>query len=92
MVSQHDGNDTKLLSSIINQQHENVKYLPDIILPDNVVAVPDLAEACHGANLLIFVVPHQFLSPILPIIKESIPEKARGVSLIKGLGEYYTCT
>jgi len=34
------------LSGIINTVHENVKYLPNITLPSNVVANPDLAEAC----------------------------------------------
>ena len=69
------------LSMVINQTHENVKYLPGITLPENVVAVPDLTEACRGANLLLFVVPHQFLPSLLPTIE------ARGMSLIKGLGE-----
>ena len=85
VTDQTNGTRAKL-SNIINQRHENVKYLPDISLPENVVAVPDLAEASRGANLLIFVVPHQFLPPILPEIKANIPDHARGVSLIKGLG------
>ena len=33
------------LTSLINQTHENVKYLPGITLPTNVVAEPDLATA-----------------------------------------------
>ena len=62
------------LTEIINTTHENVKYmylytnykpylffryLPGIKLPENIVAVPDLLEACKDATLLIFVVPHQ---------------------------------
>lgn len=47
------------LSQVINEFHENMKYLPGIPLPDNVVAVPDLAKACRNATLLIFVLPHQ---------------------------------
>ncbi|KAL7560719.1 hypothetical protein ACA910_020999 [Epithemia clementina (nom. ined.)] len=76
----------KLLSQVINERHENVKYLPGVRLPSNVVAVPDLAEACRGATLLIFVLPHQFLPKLLPIIRQSVQvEHCRGVSLIKGL-------
>ena len=30
------------LSEIINEQHENVKYLPGVKLPENIVACPDL--------------------------------------------------
>jgi glycerol-3-phosphate dehydrogenase (NAD+) len=74
------------LTEIINTRHENVKYLPGIILPDNIVAVADLAEACHDATLLIFVLPHQFLPRLLPTIRASAHPSCRGVSLIKGLG------
>ena len=56
-----DGTHDSKLSKVINEKHENIKYLPNIALPENVVAVPDLDEACKGANLLIFVAPHQFL-------------------------------
>jgi glycerol-3-phosphate dehydrogenase (NAD+) len=47
------------LTEIINTKHENVKYLPNIKLPSNLVAVPDLLQTVEGATLLIFVVPHQ---------------------------------
>ena len=73
------------LTDIINSKHENVKYLPGIQLPDNVVAMADLELACQGATLLIFVLPHQFLPKLLPLIKKSAHPSSRGVSLIKGL-------
>lgn len=79
-----DGENRKL-TDIINTRHENVKYLPRVSLPKNVVAVPDLATACRGATLLIFVLPHQFLPRLLPTIRESAHPMCRGVSLIKGL-------
>lgn len=47
------------LSEIINEEHENVKYLPGVKLPENVVATPSAVEAAEGADLLIFVLPHQ---------------------------------
>jgi len=81
-----DGESRKL-TEIINTRHENVKYLPGITLPTNVVAVADLAEACKDATLLIFVLPHQFLPRLLPVIRESCHPSCRGVSLIKGLGK-----
>ncbi|GME70816.1 unnamed protein product [[Candida] boidinii] len=37
--------DGRKLTEIINEEHENVKYLPDIKLPSNIRAVPDLVEA-----------------------------------------------
>jgi NAD-dependent glycerol-3-phosphate dehydrogenase N-terminus len=93
-VNDNDDNDgsssssLQKLTEIINTRHENVKYLPGIQLPDNIVAVSDLAMACRDATLLIFVLPHQFLPRLLPIIREAVDENCRGVSLIKGLGTY----
>lgn len=86
MVEGPDGT-TQKLTEVINTRHENVKYLPGIPLPPNVVAVADLAEACRDATLLIFVLPHQFLPKLLPVIRENAHPSCRGVSLIKGLGK-----
>lgn len=86
-VETEDGSIQKL-TDVINTQHENVKYLPGIKLPENIKAVPDLAEACDGATLLIFVLPHQFLPKLLPTIREAAHPSCRGVSLIKGLGTF----
>lgn len=85
-VTLEDGSQEKL-TDVINQRHENVKYLPGIKLPENVIAVPDLKEACADATLLIFVLPHQFLPRLMPTIRASVHPSSRGVSLIKGLGE-----
>lgn len=77
----------KKLTEIINTQHENVKYLPGIKLPDNIVAVPDVTEAAGDAELLIFVVPHGFVPRICDQLSGKIKPHAFGVSLIKGFGE-----
>jgi glycerol-3-phosphate dehydrogenase (NAD+) len=51
----------KSLIEIINTQHMNVKYLPGVALPPTVEAVSDVLEVCAEADILLFVVPHQFL-------------------------------
>uniref|UniRef100_A0A4W4EVD8 Glycerol-3-phosphate dehydrogenase [NAD(+)] n=1 Tax=Electrophorus electricus TaxID=8005 RepID=A0A4W4EVD8_ELEEL len=75
------------LTEIINTEHENVKYLPGHKLPPNVVAVPDLLEAVKGADILIFVIPHQFINKTCETIKGHIKKDAVGMSLIKGVDE-----
>ncbi|KAK9243052.1 NAD-dependent glycerol-3-phosphate dehydrogenase N-terminus-domain-containing protein [Lipomyces tetrasporus] len=75
----------KKLTEIINTQHENVKYLPGIKLPSNVVAVPDLLDAVKDADLLVFNVPHQFLPRICSQLKGKVPPTVRAVSCIKGV-------
>ncbi|XP_012681963.2 glycerol-3-phosphate dehydrogenase 1a [Clupea harengus] len=79
--------DGRKLTEIINIDHENVKYLPGRKLPDNVLAVPDLAEAANGADILVFVIPHQFIGRVCDTIKGKIKKDALGLSLIKGVDE-----
>lgn len=79
--------DGRKLTEIINQDHENVKYLPNVKLPENVVAVPDLIDAATDADLFIFVIPHQFIPRTCQTLKDSgkIKSTARGVTLVKGI-------
>ena len=73
------------LSELVNALHENVKYLPGIALPKNLVAVPDIADAVKDATILIFNMPHQFISRICDMIKGKNVPYARGISCIKGV-------
>ncbi|NXU90576.1 GPDA dehydrogenase, partial [Xiphorhynchus elegans] len=75
------------LTDIINTEHENVKYLPGHKLPPNVVAEPDLLKASEGADVLLFVVPHQFISQVCDQLKGHVKKEAVGMSLIKGVDE-----
>ncbi|XP_044258003.1 glycerol-3-phosphate dehydrogenase [NAD(+)], cytoplasmic isoform X2 [Tribolium madens] len=74
----------KKLTEIINETHENVKYLPGHKLPPNVVAVPDVVEAAKEADILIFVVPHQFIRTLCSTLLGKIKPTAIALSLIKG--------
>lgn len=73
------------LTTLINTLHENVKYLPTIPLPHNVIATPDLPTAVRDATILIFNVPHQFMGNICAQIRGRILPYARAVSCIKGV-------
>ncbi|KAF9437330.1 glycerol-3-phosphate dehydrogenase [Entomortierella beljakovae] len=73
------------LTDIINTKHENVKYLPGIILPDNIKAHSDIIETCKDATMLVFVVPHQFIVSICQQLKGKIPSNCKAISLIKGV-------
>lgn len=73
------------LTVLINTLHENVKYLPDIPLPTNVIANPSLKDAVHNSTILVFNLPHQFIGGICNQLKGNILPYARGVSCIKGV-------
>ena len=47
------------------------------------VAVPDVVQAAADADILIFVVPHQFIGKICDQLKGHLKSDAIGVSLIK---------
>ena len=49
------------LTTIINTHHQNIKYLPNIKLPTNLIANPSLEDAVHDSTILIFNLPHQFI-------------------------------
>jgi len=45
----------------INGNHRNSRYLPDVILPENLYATCDIAEAASGREFLILAVPSLYL-------------------------------
>lgn len=73
------------LTHLINELHENVKYLPDVPLPKNVVANPDIVAAAKDATFLIFNLPHQFIGRVCEMLKGKVLPYARGISCIKGV-------
>ncbi|XXG94137.1 glycerol-3-phosphate dehydrogenase [Hypoxylon texense] len=76
---------TQKLTTVINKYHENVKYLPNIKLPTNLIANPSLEDAVSESTILIFNLPHQFIHRICGQLKGKIVPYARGISCIKGV-------
>ncbi|CAI5760582.1 unnamed protein product [Candida verbasci] len=75
----------KKLTEIINTEHENVKYLPDIKLPENLIANPDIVDTVKDSDLIVFNIPHQFLGRIVKQLKGHVKPTARAISCLKGL-------
>lgn len=73
------------LTEIINQDHENVRYLPGVQLPKNLRANPDIVEVAKDADLLVFNLPHQFLPRICKQLKGNLKPNCRAISCLKGL-------
>lgn len=62
----------------INEQHENTRYLPGIILPTQLTASTDLATTVRGADLILVVTPsHAFTETIV----ELAPYRKQGVGV-----------
>lgn len=79
-----DGKKRKL-TEVINEKHENTKYLPGVPLPKHLIANPSVTESVKDSTILIFNLPHQFIKGLCKQIKGSIAPYARGISCIKGV-------
>ncbi len=73
----------KVITDEINKNKTNSVYLPDIILPDSLIASNDLNEFADF-DLLIFAIPTQFIRRICSKIEFPIKNK-RIVNLAKGI-------
>ena len=73
------------LSDIINENHENPKYLPNVKLPTCIHATTNLVECCKGADVILFCIPHQYLPSIIEKLKGIVKPSVTAISLIKGL-------
>jgi glycerol-3-phosphate dehydrogenase len=76
------------LTDVINERHENPKYLPGVPLGANVVADPDLESAVRDADVLVFCAPHQFMRSIC----KTLVGKVRGEERGRGLCVRFSCS
>merc|ERR1712151_1328224 len=79
---QHKGQKRKL-SELFNETKENVKYLPGVTLPAHVKAEPELKKAVQDADVLVWVLPHQFVPRTVQNMGK-VKDGCVSVSLIKG--------
>ena len=61
------------LTEVINRLNENVIYLPGIKLPKSIIAQPDIKKCVTNATMMVFVIPHNFLAPIVPKMEARRP-------------------
>lgn len=69
----------------IQRHRASVRYLPDLLLPDSVIATTDAARALDGAGIGILAVPAQTLRANLREWAPLLPEGIVLASLMKGL-------
>ena len=65
------------LAASIDSDHENPDYLPGIALPAELRATADLAEACAGADVVVFAVPSHGLRAVLAEARPHVRSGAR---------------
>ncbi|MEP6907327.1 MAG: NAD(P)H-dependent glycerol-3-phosphate dehydrogenase [Pseudoxanthomonas sp.] len=69
---------------VIDRDHENVRYLPGIALPDTLRATTDLVVALEGADLVLVVVPSHAFTETLHLLAPLRPAAAGVAWATKG--------
>jgi glycerol-3-phosphate dehydrogenase (NAD(P)+) len=73
------------LAAAVRERHANEDYLPGVVLPDNLSATSDPAEAVDGADFIVLAVPSQSLRENLSAVAPALGPDAVLVSLMKGV-------
>jgi glycerol-3-phosphate dehydrogenase (NAD(P)+) len=73
------------LADTINLYHENPEYLPDLELPESLVATSDLEEALDEAEVIVMGVPSHGFRKVLKDVASIAGAKPKYVSLTKGI-------
>lgn len=75
------------LCAAIENNRENAKYLPTIRLQSNLKPLTSLEDALSLADIVIFAVPHEYVTEICYKINDlhGLARRPVGISLIKGL-------
>ena len=69
----------------INTEHRLHRYLPDIALPEKLIASEDLAEVVATADVLVMGIPSQNFRGVLEQVRDHIRAWVPVISLTKGL-------
>lgn len=73
------------VADTINDTRRNSPYLPGTVLPDNLTATSDPAEALREVGLVVLAVPSQTLRENLKAWAHLIPESVTILNLAKGI-------
>jgi glycerol-3-phosphate dehydrogenase (NAD+) len=73
------------LSEIINETHENPKYLPGVALGEHVTACTDVVECVKDADVIVFCVPSHSIQAVCNKIIGHVKLDAIAISMVKGM-------
>ena len=69
----------------INSSHRNSKFIPGVLLPENLKATTDIAEAFAFGSSIVIAIPAQSLRENLMAWKETFPRNLPVISSLKGI-------
>jgi glycerol-3-phosphate dehydrogenase (NAD(P)+) len=69
----------------INEQHENLRYLPGYTLSESLIATNDIESAIHGAELIFVAIPSPSFRSVVQQIKTLVTPEQGVISTTKGI-------
>ncbi|MBS4539710.1 NAD(P)H-dependent glycerol-3-phosphate dehydrogenase [Clostridium sp. D2Q-11] len=69
----------------MNKIRENVKYLPGIVLPNNINITSDIQKSIHNKDIILLAVPTHGVRNTLEMIKNDLKEGQIIVNVAKGI-------
>jgi glycerol-3-phosphate dehydrogenase (NAD(P)+) len=69
----------------INEQHQNARYLPGLVLPDNLRATADLAQALSGSELVVAAAPSHATREVMARAAPHLPAHVPIITVTKGI-------
>ena len=90
MLKKENGHDVVLWSAIPNELDElsrSKKHpnLEGLVLPDGIIFESEIAQACRGADFIVFAVPSPYVRETAKKLASSLDEKTIIVDVAKGL-------
>ncbi len=73
------------VAAAITARRVNGEYLPDVVLPERLVATSDLDRAVYGADAVAIAVPSQSLRENLTVFRDCLSADIPVISLAKGV-------
>lgn len=80
------------LADSINAHHVNPDYMPDLVLPADVVATSDLVNAIDGADIVVMAVPSHGFRSVFTELERVVGDHMPIVSLTKGIEQHSLST
>ncbi len=72
-------------AKLMREGRHNPTYLPDAIIPKNVLITDSLEEAVDGANMWVFATPSQSVREVASLLKTYVTDSLTVVSVAKGI-------
>jgi len=81
----------KELLNVIMEERENTTYLPDVKLPDNIIATNDLEYCCKNSDIIVLGTPSHAVRDTVQNIRGYINKDQYIVNLAKGIENDSLC-